>query len=192
MTFGHSRSSGGDLNAIQLATGAVLWTFNAGGWDGSATFGTDGSLVYAGCTNGAMYAFNVETGAVVWIYKTSAAIESKPAVGPDGTVYFTSDSGDVHAVNGATGILQWMSRTLSSLPSSFSAPVLDADTNALYVASQYPGTLFALDPVSGTVLWNLSLGQGHTRSSPLVFNGLLYLASGDANDNPLLHAISLV
>ena len=72
----------GELDAIDAATGKILWTEKLDSLDvGAATVVND--LVFTSTFNGKIYAFNKKTGEEVWTYQAPAGINGWPAVSGD-------------------------------------------------------------------------------------------------------------
>ena len=76
-------------------TGAVKWSYTAGGLITSSPAVVDG-VVYVGSYDGKLYALDAVTGAVKWSYITGSGIESSPAVA-NGVVYIGSDDATIYA-----------------------------------------------------------------------------------------------
>ena len=112
-------SGGREVRALNGATGAQKWVFDAGENLGSCpAIGLDGML-YLGSPGGKLYGLDNQTGTRKWVTDIRAQsfgdYAGDPAVGADGTVYSTSarrwhgrdDDGpffvSVYALNGTTG-----------------------------------------------------------------------------------------
>ncbi len=82
-SFGEST---GDLVAIEVATGQILWQkhFLSGNY-GGATVVND--LVFTGTFDGMIYAFQKDTGAELWSYQGPAGVNAWPAVAGDTIVW---------------------------------------------------------------------------------------------------------
>ncbi len=74
--------STGELVAIELATGKILWdnVFPSSNF-GAATVVND--LVFTGTFDGTIYAFKADTGAQVWSYKASGPVNAWPSFAGD-------------------------------------------------------------------------------------------------------------
>lgn len=116
------------VHALNLTTGAELWSFSirddSGNVDGGtrSTAALDGDRLYVGYGQG-VYALNARTGAKLWSTQTDARIEviSAPALsGPVGDrVLFVGDlSGKITAMRAADGAKLWTYQTGSYVYSS--------------------------------------------------------------------------
>jgi outer membrane protein assembly factor BamB len=133
------------------------------------TFKTDGPIigspavangvVYVGSVDGNMYAVDQETGKQKWKFKTFASrqVTSSPAIA-NGLVYFGGFDGIVYAVDAQTGTLKW--NFVAEYERRFEGKRLHG----------YPSG-FQTIPDS----WDIYT------SSPAVFNGRVYIGSGDGN-----------
>lgn len=96
-----SRSSGGTINAVDVATGALLWTITTGGLVYSSPI-VVGQTVYIGSEDGGIYALDVATGEARWVYRTESSVFSTPTL-LDGRLYIGSDDGYLYALEAADG-----------------------------------------------------------------------------------------
>ncbi len=92
----------------------------------------------------------------------------------NGLVFIGSTDRKLYAFDAKTGATAWTYTTGSGISCS------PAVANGLiYVGSD---KLYALDAKTGVKLWDYSIGDGHTfidLSSPLVFNGVIYVGAKD-------------
>ena len=105
----------GHLRALDLATGAELWSQATGAADPTAPIVADGRLfvgmaVAVGTHSPDVQAFNVSDGKYLWTVGSDYGEAIGPAVG-NGTVYFTQNRFNrtpmLSAFAPATGVLQW-------------------------------------------------------------------------------------
>jgi eukaryotic-like serine/threonine-protein kinase len=133
--------------------------------------------------------------AVKWRFQTRGRIISSPAV-LNGIVYFGSGDGNVYAVEASTGSLVWKFATKGPVDSS---PAVYG--GALFISS-LDGNVYSLDAGSGRERWHFKT-EGERRftapgihgiiprtelmpdpydvflSSPALWNGTVYIGSGD-------------
>jgi outer membrane protein assembly factor BamB len=208
-------SEDGILNAVNAATGTLLWAFPTGFVESSPAVAN--GVVYVGGDN-KVYALSAATGTLIWSFITGNTVESSPAVA-NGVVYVGSRDGKVYALSAATGTLIWSSSIGSYV---FSSPAvangvvyvgsgdgnvhaLNASTgaglwtfvtgntvnsspavaNGVVYVGSLDGKVYALGAATGKVLW-ASFTMGFVDSSPAVANGVVYVGSGDGN----VHALS--
>jgi len=96
-----------------------------------------------------------------------------PIIGSDGTVYAGTDSSRLYAVN-AGGTVKWT----AALEGVGARPALGQ--SALFVGTDQ-GTVYSIDPATGAVNWQKSLGQFSSfNTTPIVAaNGYLYIQDDD-------------
>jgi outer membrane protein assembly factor BamB len=137
-------------------TPAVRWRFRTDGHVIASPTIANG-VVYVGSTDRYFYALDAASGALEWKVKTGARIASSAAV-VDGTAYFESYDGALYAVDAVTGVQKWKFSTAGE--KRFAASHLHG---ALPVAETMP------DPFDFYL------------SSPVVWQGVVYLGSGDGS-----------
>lgn len=144
-----TKPTGELLYALDPATGANLWTFDAGpnfavsgacvGEDGTVYVGLTG-LDFQGSTQGGLYALNGATGKIVWS-NTSAGFLSPTIGGPNFFLYSFSitpnSDGNLHfmlnAFNPTSGAIVWNLPDVSEYGAEISAIASDG---SLYVSAE--------------------------------------------------------
>jgi hypothetical protein len=161
-----------DFYALNATTGTQIWNYTA---DSAVT---SSPAVYRGIvyfdSDVHMYALNATTGVYIWnstdYYLTGTP---SPAV-YDGRVYVTSQSDvNIFALNATTGAKIWNYSIGGPITSSSPA----VSNGVVYVGSD-PGLLYALDAVTGTLIWSKTIATtacGGVRSSPAVVNNIVYI-----------------
>jgi eukaryotic-like serine/threonine-protein kinase len=119
-----------------------------------------------------------------WKYQTGGQVYSSPAI-VNGMVYFGSNDKYIYALNAQTGAKIWSFKT--NYPQRSSPAVYDGK---LYTGAD-DGNIYCLNALTGTQLWMVPAGGityfGHgmdleaMRSSPMVYNGRVYVGSLDKN-----------
>jgi outer membrane protein assembly factor BamB len=138
-----------------------------------------GGMVFAGSPH-ALSTFDAESGELIW--RRRFGIDATPAV-VDGVVYMGGSNWgnppqSVVALSAATGATLWRFGTGWTVESS--PAVVDG---VVYVGSE-DGYMYALDAVSGQVIWAQQLWEGLTvMSTPTVAQGIVYVSTGE------LHAL---
>jgi len=138
------------VRGLDLQTGAELWTFGSGR---NSVNAADGVVYVTGYSSGTLSALDALSGVTLWsvwpINGTSA-----PCALHDGVVYQNHWSpGQIDAYDAATGALLWSTPTVGESPNT---PAYEA--GILFGGDTF-GTLFALDPDDGTILWTTNVGQ---------------------------------
>src|SRR6202041_1190794 len=106
---------------LNATTGAVLWSYAAGGWISSPAIAN--GVVYVGSGFGKVYALNGNTGAKLWSYTTGGSVFSSPAIA-NGTVYVGSEDGKLYALNASTGAKLWSYATDNEFQGVQSSPAI--------------------------------------------------------------------
>jgi len=159
-----------NLYALNATTGALLWKYATGGEVQSSPAVVSGK-VYFGSQDHNLYALDAATGSLVWTYKTGANVDSSPAVA-DGVVYVgTSTSSyppdyNLYALNATTGARLWKYTALDSVQSS------PAVANGVVYFFDYDNYFWAVDAVSGTLLWYQA---GYQSDTAVIANGAVYV-----------------
>src|SRR5216683_6103223 len=156
--------------------------------DGFTGLTVSNGTIYACSLNGSTYAFqsasgallwqhdtgfdNTSTGALRWQYDTGGRVYVDPVAAAD-TVFFGAgnDGPTLYAVNARNGKLLWH----NSMPVQSVQSSLAVANGVLYVGSR--NFLYALNPHNGAILWRRQVATPFT---PLIVNGIIYIASGSA------------
>ena len=162
----------GYVQAFDATTGALIWTFTAGGSiESSPIFWSN--RIYVGSNDGKLYALNAATGAHIWNYTTGGPVRSSPAVNEFGQPIFGSDDGRIYALNWA-GAQMWNFSTGGAVQSS---PALSIWMEDLFIGTFHKvvfigsndGNLYMLNRTSGAQLANFTVGAP-VRSSPALWS----------------------
>ncbi len=171
------RGGRGQLHALELATGSVLWSVPQG--DPSfASHAIASGLVFSptGFDN-ALVARDLKTGQQRWSFDAGANVWSAPAVA-DGRVFFGNVKGTVFAVDANSGSAVWSFNGKVGGELRGSAVVAGG---VLYIGSRKK--LFALDTASGALVWSLGVTgtplNGGLTSSVVPDRGVVYVAGPD-------------
>jgi outer membrane protein assembly factor BamB len=178
--------------------------FNNNGSVGSPAISGQNLVVATGRLNVPNYviAFNKDLPGDIplWVYKHSSKIcyWGSPIIA-NGYVYLTAWSGDesitgyqvnnmVLALDLATGAKKWSftfpsSAKLSQPSWSFSTPAYSNGTVVVGCMNDLNDSLFALDAVKGTLLWNTSVGS-IGKAAPVIYKDTVYVVS-ENNTVPL-------
>ena len=96
-------SNDGSVYAVNVSTGALIWSFATGGPVVSSP-AISFNAVYVGSVDGKVYALNVHSGVLLWSHTTLGAVYASPTIGIHSTVYFISEDHYLYALDGATGV----------------------------------------------------------------------------------------
>jgi outer membrane protein assembly factor BamB len=167
---------GGNLSAVDVASGSLLWRTNVGGQI-LASPAVGNGFVYISSSTGYLYAVRVSDGQVAWKFKlTGFNVEQLPSPVVIGdTVYVSPDTGGSPspsgpaALNGTTGAVLWQTDIGGQ---DWATPAVTNGT--LFDIDAWDGQMVALSAASGLVLWRRSLGTGAVIASPVVVGSTTY------------------
>src|SRR5450755_1134353 len=127
--------------------------------------------LFTGSQNGTVYSLDAKTGCVYWAFSAQSGVRTPITIGPRGnrfTAYFGDNSGIAYALDAATGEKLWSQR-IEEHPVARITGQIQLYDNRLYVpmasyeetmgnAASYEcctfrGSLTAVDPQTGTVIW---------------------------------------
>jgi outer membrane protein assembly factor BamB len=194
-------SDKGILYALQGQQGYLKWSFQAiGEISGAPAIGMNGAVTIcalnAAKTESLTYAIDALTGLQNWAVAHPSQSAPSVAIGSDGTVFVsgvgTQSTLDglpvapravVWAHNGGTGVQKW-EQWLE--PGSVGVSAVSVDgVGILYVQTERPvasegvGKLFALESMTGNILWEF-VTNGSSNSSPAIgSDGAVYVGSDD-------------
>lgn len=173
----------GKVGALDKNNGDMLWrvdldTLLTGG------VGVGGGVVVVGNNNGEVIALNADTGEERWRAALSSEILSSPGANASVVIVQTQDAKLV-GLSISSGDKLWQYETdvpVLSLRGTAAPLVLDT----MVVSGFSNGKLVALEPVSGSVLWEVRVAtpKGRTElermvdvSTPVLFNDVIYASS---------------
>ncbi|HEX2853553.1 MAG TPA: PQQ-binding-like beta-propeller repeat protein [Opitutaceae bacterium] len=166
----YAGSADGKLYAF-APDGTQKWAFNTGGAIyATPAIAADGTI-YVGSFGKSFFAIKPD-GTQKWSYVTPDSISGSAAVASDGTVYFGGYDKNLYALT-ADGTLRWTYPTSDEIRGT--SPALASD-GTIYMSS-LDGLVHVVDP-DGTRQRVIATGA-ELRSSPLLHNGRLYIASFD-------------
>lgn len=166
--------NGGTVYAVDLTDGSVTWTVELGRPVGTPLTVADG-FVLVGLqlkdvgTLPTVVALDAASGEERWrIDDDSAAGIVATAAAGQGTafvIFSGRQESSVDAIDLATGERLWRSRFPRFFDPTASTPPVVTD-EALFVAD-FGGQLFALDPQTGSTLWDFALNEGVFQAAPV-------------------------
>jgi outer membrane protein assembly factor BamB len=132
-----------------------------------------GNKLYVGTSAGDVLALGAERGDRVWAFRAGDSIATTPAVA-HGRVYVGSFDRNVYALRESDGGLAWKYDTGDAATSDVA--VLGDDV----IVGSRSYDLERLDAKTGTPRWKKYFWFSWVESSPIVFDGTLYIGSSDA------------
>ncbi len=173
-------SNDGNIDAISLTTGQLVWSMQLGGDVSAPVFG--GGIVYATSTTGGVEALSESTGTVLWTASLAASVQAGPSLDVSGGALVVCDTGGVvQEFNPTTGAEGWTFQASGSIIAS----------TAISHGSVYFGTsaglLYALSETTGSELWSYqaagAIGDTPTLTADITPGHVLELIVGDADGN---------
>ncbi|WP_418283178.1 PQQ-binding-like beta-propeller repeat protein [Halorubrum sp. DTA98] len=165
-------SDDGVLYGIDADTGDTEWMFMEPDDGISASPTVADGTVYVPSFDERLYAVDAATGDAEWTHDLPSLAFSSPTI-VDGTVHVGVVGGGagLRAVDAATGDERW---TFTGAPGVVSSPTVADGT--VYVGS-LDETVYALDAVTGEVVWAFDGPADQVNGSPTVFAGSVYVGS---------------
>jgi outer membrane assembly lipoprotein YfgL len=146
-------ASGGEVRALKAEDGAELWRASAGGAI-AAGVGSDGRFTSVVTRGNEVVTF--DNGREVWRKRVPSAVVTPPFVAGE-RVFVMGVDRAVHAFDALDGRRLWVFSKPGDALTLAQASVVTAFRNSLLVAQGQ--RLTALDPVRGTVLWEVPLAS---------------------------------
>jgi len=166
----------GRVEAINAATGAVVWSYLVPDLSGDDDVPTapvyDSGVVYSGSKDGMFFAIDATDGTVLWSYDTGSRGDSgvfSTAVATGQVLYWGGGDGNLRALNQSNGAAVWL-RTIG--PPLIASPAM---ANGVLFVGDLAGVVHAIDPATGNDLWTAPLA-GAAYGSPTIADGTLYQA----------------
>ena len=161
----------GQLSALVLQNGALLWTYNAGAaittspvLDHGAAFFVEGNQLQA---------VNTATGSLQWTVPMPAAVDGALTVA-GGRLYVATTSGDLLALNEADGSTFWHATLGAAV---HDAPSVDT-VKGLLVVGDSSGAVTAFKVATGVRAWQY-LTTGAVTASPNLSGKRAFVGSAD-------------
>lgn len=164
------------------SSGKVIWQDHlaTSKKSGSANLQVVNNVVYV-ILDFDIYALNASNGAQIWHATNRTSKAYFYSVIAHGRLYLYSLNYTFSALDAANGSVLWHNTTFTT-QNGYGFSVRDGN---LYTTSDNGTTLYTLDGATGQVRWHLYLSQTSLLQSPLVANGVVYVASGN-----LLYALN--
>jgi len=162
-------TGGGEILALDAATGTERWRHDAGDGGLMSSPAVAEGLVVATTIGGRILAVDAASGAEVWRRDEDAAPESMPAVS-QGVVYVGTDAGTLLAVDLRTGEDVW---TFAADAPVTRSPAIGS--GRVFVGSER-GRLHAIDVATGRSAWTHDTAGGLI-GTPTIGHGLVYIVN---------------
>jgi outer membrane protein assembly factor BamB len=165
----YSNDTGATLTAVNLSTGAPLFSYKTAGSLESTPALADDQIIF-GSYDGYVYCLRKSDGHLFWKRQLAGGMFSSALV-YGGRVFIGTDVGTFYALDQATGTIEW------TLAGNLTQGTPAGDDGKVFIG-MLDGNVYALGPVTGIVLWAFDTNDS-IHSSPLIYNETVYLASRD-------------
>lgn len=159
-----------NLYAINAANGEFIWKYATDGGIVSKPVIYD-NIVFIGSEDNRLHAVSTRSGKVLWTYYTDGPVRSSPRIA-EGHIFIGSDDGFLHVVNINSNRRAWKTDVGAPIRST---PFVTSDY--VYFGTE-GGEVICVD-YTGVIKWRFQAKRAIT-SSPLVANGLVFVASVDS------------
>lgn len=170
----------GNMQALDGATGALLWSHRIGLGDRyllnyAPEAAVTDEAVYISSGDAHLRVLDATTGTTLWTAEGTRRWHKRltSCVGPvvaEGTVCFRGGDGSVQVLDAATGTLRW---TLAGATRMWDGVPPVVAGGALYFSSA-DGSVHSLDAMTGTTRWVRGL-EGHPIVPPVVAGGMVHV-----------------
>ena len=156
----------GKLLAVDLKTGARLWTYETGAEIGESSPCVAGGLVYVGDLKGAIHAVSAKDGKGAWTFKTKTEVKASPVV-TEGKVLVGSYDQHFYALDAKTGARAWAFETEGQVHATASV------ADGLAYVTGCDALLRAIRVADGQEMFHVS-SEAYTGASPTLVGDQAY------------------
>ena len=170
--FYYTATSGGKMYKINISDGTLAWKIILSdiSWDNSITADDKGNIFLSLYGDSTINAYNEHDGSLIWSYNLYARSLSFNAY-HDGVVFISDTLGYVYALDSTSGELIWENHVAGTF--DISSPTISG--GLIFIGSRdFQGSaFFALDEVTGEVLWRYDLDFSVT-APPSIADGMMF------------------
>ena len=170
--FYYTATSGGKMYKINISDGSLAWKIILSdiSWDNSITADDKGNIFLSLYGDSTINAYNEHDGSLIWSYNLYARSLSFNAY-HDGVVFISDTLGYVYALDSTSGELIWENHVAGTF--DISSPTISG--GLIFIGSRdFQGSaFFALDEVTGEVLWRYDLDFSVT-APPSIADGMMF------------------
>jgi outer membrane protein assembly factor BamB len=163
-----------DLSAIDPSAGVPRWSTSYAGSGGNGGPAVAGSRLFTANGDGdSVQAFDVFTGTALWTAPLDGNDNGSPTA-VDGKVFVGTLGGTLYALDQTNGAVVWQA------PMGAGTESTPAVADGVVYVGDNIGDLHAYRESDGVQLWTAHTHSAFVLSSPIVANGVVYAATGDA------------
>ena len=170
--FYYTATSGGKMYKINISDGSLTWKIILSdiSWDNSITADDKGNIFLSLYGDSTINAYDEHDGSLIWSYNLYARSLSFNAY-HDGVVFISDTLGYVYALDSTSGELIWENHVAGTF--DISSPTISG--GLIFIGSRdFQGSaFFALDEVTGEVLWRYDLDFSVT-APPSIADGMMF------------------
>ncbi len=159
----------GDLLALDLASGKLLWKYTTGNLIGESSPAVGTDAVFVGDLGGLVHAVNLSDGKPLWTFKTGAEIKSSPVLINDVVLIGSYDT-HLYALDARSGKLRWKVATKGQVHAT------PAVQDGLAFVAGCDAVFRAIRVADGTEAYHVESGA-YTGASPVLDNGRAYFGT---------------
>ncbi|MCW4031596.1 MAG: PQQ-binding-like beta-propeller repeat protein [Candidatus Bathyarchaeota archaeon] len=157
---------------INSSSGLMIWNYSKPADQSTSPAISNGRVLISGGQE--LFCFNVANGDLLWTFARGSDIRSSPVI-KDGRVFVGSGDG-LYCVNLATGELLW-----NFGPGNIESSPTVVGTKVFLARASFE-ELVCLDAESGTQLWASSRLEHLDRSSPMFYDGRVFVGTSFLNN----------
>ncbi len=158
-------SVSGELTALDLESGALLWKYEASDAIGESSPCVEKGIVYIGDLAGSVHAVSVQDGKGIWTHETEGELKASPVVSGD-RVLIGSYDGLLYCFSAQDGALLWQVQTDG--PVNCTAGIVDG----IAYISGCDGMLRGVRVADGEQVVSVDIGA-YTGASPALANNMV-------------------
>ena len=169
-----------NVYAMDANDGSTVWVAQTGDKVRSSP-AVASDYLFVGSDDGVFYCLDFSSGSVIDTYQTGDKIRSSPVVTENGITIVSTDGFIYHFSLPLT--LEWKTSVTGTGTWEYYTPVI-VDNTVYMLGGTY---IYALDEVTGDMIWEMDLSTPLLYSSPVVVNNTMYVGA----DNNRVYCLDL-
>jgi outer membrane protein assembly factor BamB len=164
-------STDGHVYCLNVSNGQAIWRYPFARTADFSSPAIGEDHLFIGSSDGNLTCIDINNGAVLWMTNLNGAVWGSPLY-INGGVYVGSKDSNFYCVLASTGEIVWKCPTVAAIGSS---PAYE--DGIVYFSSNYE--VHAVNTSNGHELWRTFTASGD--NTPALYNGRLYIGSGDGD-----------